>query len=392
MSRLRVLHVITTLPRVSGAADNTRWTVNLLDRARYEVHLAFGPSEADRSSLAEDVKTFVVENLTRPISLRADPRAFGQLHDLIHRERYDIVHTHNSKAGVLGRLVGWMSRTPVLIHTAHTISFVASDNRFVNQLYRTADQVCARVSDCLITVSTLNTQRYLNAGIGKAHQYRTVYSGVDTNRFLAASGRVACRADLGIHHDHVLITWIGRLNRQKDPLTFLRACALLAKRFPNTRFLMIGEDSIGESLEKEVKEAIQTHQLGSVLRLLGYRTDVDRILAASDLVLHSSLYEGLGRSIVEAMLVGVPIVATAVDGVREAILPGERGGLLVEPRDPQSLADGATYLIEHPEVAKRMALAGRSWARDHFDVRTMVTTIDQIYQEFYAHWASQQNR
>ncbi len=157
----------------------------------------------------------------------------------------------------------------------------------------------------------------------------------------------------------------------------------MTDRFPQVRFVMAGEDSVGESLEQEVRTAISELRLGSRLELLGYRPDVDRILSAADLVMHTSLYEGLGRSVVETMLAGIPLVATAVDGVREAVVSGERGGLLVPPKDPAALAQAAARLMEDPRLATQLAAAGRSWARQRFDVQDMVAAIDRLYQEIW---------
>src|SRR5439155_24450877 len=137
--------------------------------------------------------------------------------------------------------------------------------------------------------------------------------------------------------NQILISWIGRLNRQKDPVTFIRAAQRLSDCLPDARFVVVGEDPLGASLEEEMKSTIRDLGLQDKVRLLGYRSDVERILSASDLVMHTSIYEGLGRSILETMLSGVPLVATAVDGVREAIVPYERGGLLAAPQDPNGL-------------------------------------------------------
>lgn len=383
MVRLKVLHLITTAPRLSGAADNTRLTVNLLDSDRYEVHLACGPAEQDTSSVGPHVRVIVLQCLGRRVAPVSDARAAWKLCAVLRQERYDIVHTHNAKAGVLGRVAAKVTGVPVIVHTAHSVSFVASTSGVANWAYRVADRACAPLTDKIITVSKLNTKTYLDARIGRPEQYVTIYSGVETERFLHRSERDPCRAELGVSGEGLLAVWIGRLNRQKDPLTFVRAAKLLSARFPRMRFVMVGEDSVGESLEREVRQAIHDLELGSKVRLLGYRPDVERILVAADVVLHTSLYEGLGRGIVEAMLARTPLVATAVDGVREAVVSGERGGLLVPPKNPQALAEAAARLIDNPSVAAQLAAAGQSWARRRFEVRDMVTGIDQLYQKLW---------
>jgi glycosyltransferase involved in cell wall biosynthesis len=380
VGRLKVLHLITTLPRLSGAADNTRDTANLLDPERYDVHLACGPAELDASRVSSHVRMIVVRSLVRAVAPLLDLRATWTLHRLLRRERYDIVHTHNSKAGVIGRVAARLADVPIAVHTAHTISFAASTSRLANWAYRVADRACAPLCARIITVSSLNTQTYLDARIGRREQYVTIYSGMETAKDLEGGDRAACRTELNVGEDHRLVVWIGRLNRQKDPVTFVRAARQILDRMPQTRFVMVGEDPLGESLEPEVRGTIRELGLEGNVSLLGYRSDVHRILVAADVVMHTSLYEGLGRSIVETMLSGVPLVATAVDGVKEAVISGERGGLLVPPRSPEALADAAVRLIENPDLAARVTLAGRSWAKERFDVRDMVAEIDQLYQ------------
>jgi len=383
MRRLKVLHLITTLPRLSGAADNTRHTANLLNTNRYEVHIAFGPADLDTSGLSRHVRAIVVESLVRPVAPVSDLRALWKLCSLFRQERYDIVHTHNAKAGVLGRVAAKLAGVPVAVHTAHSISFVASSSRLANWAYRVADRACAPLSDKIVTVSELNAKTYLEANIGRPDQYVTIYSGIEIAKYLDRSGRADCRNELGIGRAEVLVAWIGRLNRQKDPVTYVRAAKLLSERFPGMRFVMVGEDPLGESLENEVRQAIDDLDLEPKFRLLGYRRDVHRILAAADLIMHTSLYEGMGRGIVEAMLAGTPLVATAVDGVREAVVSGKRGGLLVPPKNPEALAQAVARLIDDPGLAAQLAAAGRAWARERFDVQDMVTAIDQLYQELW---------
>jgi glycosyltransferase involved in cell wall biosynthesis len=269
MRRLKVLHLITTLPRLSGAADNTRYTVNLLDTNRYEVHLACGPAELDMSTVRAHVRVIVVGSLVRPVALASDVRALGKLCSLVRREQYDIVHTHNAKAGVLGRVAAKLAGVPVVVHTAHSISFAASASSVTNRLYRVADWLCAPLSDKIITVSKLNTETYLRGSIGRPEQYITIYSGVETANYLDGSHRAACRKELGVSDEDQLVAWIGRLNRQKDPVTFVRAAKLLANRFPQMRFVMVGDDPVGESLEHEVREEVEHLQLESKVRLLG---------------------------------------------------------------------------------------------------------------------------
>ena len=381
MPRLKVLHVITTLPRLSGAADNTRYTVNLLDRDRYEVHLACGPAELDASGVAPHVRLIVLPSMVRPIAPIRDVWCLWTLVRLLRREQYAIIHTHNSKAGIIGRLAAHLAGVRVVVHTAHTISFASSTHAVVNLMYRWAERAVAPLTSRIVTVSSMNTATYLAARIGRPEMYTLIYSGVETSLFTAPQDRAACRRELGVLPSDLVVLWIGRLNRQKDPLTCIRACRLIADRYPAARFFLVGEDSIGESLLPSVRALVERLGLDDQVTLLGYRRDIPRLLAAADLVLHTSLYEGLGRSIVESMLAGVPLVATAVDGVADAIDSGRRGGLLVAPRDPEALAAAASTLLGDRALAARVVDAGRRWAAERFEVAAMVRALDRLYGE-----------
>jgi glycosyltransferase involved in cell wall biosynthesis len=375
---VKVLHLITYFPIFHGAQENTCLTVNYHDKARFAVWLGTQSGGSLLSSVAPEVRVVLIPHLQRAVHPWKDWLALWEIYRVCRRERFTIVHTHISKAGVLGRLAARLAGVPIIIHTVHTISFQASQSGLVNRLYLWLERLCAPITQRFLVVSQLNTVKHLAAHIGKPEQYRLVYSGVDVERLQPLRcGPEQARANLGMAAGQRLVLWIGRLAYQKDPLTFVRAATTLCRAMPNVRCVMVGDGP----LRAEVEALIAVEGMQQRIILAGTRDDVPELLSAASLLGHSSRFEGMGRVISEAMLLGVPVVGSAVDGVVEAIESGVRGGLLVPPEQPEQLAQAMQRLLEDHALAGHLAEAGRRWAWERFDAREMVKHIEAVYAE-----------
>ncbi len=374
--RVKVLHLITYFPIFHGAQENTCLTVNYHDKSRYEVWLGTQPGGSLLTSVQGDVHLALIPHLQRAVHPLKDLLAWWEIYRLCRRERFTIVHTHISKAGVLGRLAAWLARTPVILHTVHTISFQASERAWVNRLYLWLEKRCAPITSRFLVVSQLNIARHLEARIGKPEQYQVVYSGIDVERLGALRyGPETVRAQLGVPLDHRLVVWIGRLAYQKDPQCFVRAASALCREMGDVTCLMVGDGP----LRAEVERLIDEQGMRGRIIVTGFRDDVPEILSSASVLGHSSRFEGMGRVISEALLLGVPVAGTAVDGVVEAIESGQRGGLLVPPEQPAQLAAALRRLLEDRALVKQLTSAGKSWAWARFDAREMVRHIEAIY-------------
>jgi glycosyltransferase involved in cell wall biosynthesis len=376
--RVKVLHLITYFPIFHGAQENTCLTVNYHDKSQYDVWLGTQPGGSLLPSVQSDVHVALVPHLQRAVHPIKDARAFWEIYRLCRRERFTIMHTHISKAGVLGRLAAWAARTPVIIHTVHTISFQASESKWVNRFYLWLEKLCAPVTDRFLVVSQLNTQKHLEARIGKPEQYQVVYSGIDVERLQARRyGPETVRANFGIPANHRLIVWIGRLAYQKDPQNFVRAAAQVCQALPDVTCLMVGDGP----LRADVEALIESLGMRGRIIITGFRDDAPEILSAASLLGHSSRFEGMGRVISEAMLLGIPVAGTAVDGVVEAIESGVRGGVLSPPEQPEQLAAAMRRLLEDRAFVEQLTTEGKTWAWARFDAREMVRQIEAIYAE-----------
>jgi glycosyltransferase involved in cell wall biosynthesis len=381
MRRYRVLHVITTFPLSSGAAENTKLTVNLLDRARFEPFLATAPGQSMDLEVVPDVARIPLRWLRRSINPFVDLCALAELRRVMGRFRFDVVHTHNAKDGILGRWAARLSRTSAIVHTIHNVSFQASASSIVNDQYAFQERWAASFTDRILAVSGANSAKYLGRGIGRPQQYRTVYSGLDLARYVDDSRSASVRrAELGLpHRSGPWVGWLGRFNQQKDPFTFVRAAQLVAAAVPGVQFAVCGDDPLKTSLEEAAQDLAAELGLSDAMHFLGFRRDVANVLRSVDVVMHSSRHEGMGRVVCEALACERPVAGTAVDGVVEVIQSGRRGGLLVPPADPSALAGATIRLLKDRPLAQLLARAGRQWVREHLSADMMVETIEQIY-------------
>mgnify|MGYP001474804760 CR=1 FL=1 len=315
-------------------------------------------------------------SLVREVNPWQDLLAFFRLARLMRRGQYTIVHTHSSKAGIVGRWAAKLAGVPVIVHTVHGWGHHDHQHPLVRQYYIWMEKLTLPITDKLIVVSPLNIEKGLADGIGKPEDYVVIRSGIELDRF----GHPQCpreetRAAWGIPLEAPVVGTVTRLSPQKGPLDFVRAAHLIAQTRPEVRFMMVGDGPLRPQVEELVKEL----GLGERLVLTGLRRDVPELLAAFDLFVLSSLWEGLPRVVPQAMASGLPVVATAIDGSAEAVVDGVNG-FLTPPGDPQAIATTVLRLLGNPAQMRQMGQTGQKRASE-FDVRTMVAKIAALYEE-----------
>lgn len=380
---ITVVHVITRL-ELGGAQENTLYTCAHLDPARYRVVLAFGRGGRldARAQSTPCIEAVPIEGLVREVAPKRDAAAFRRLVALFRRlrERHAseggapgafVVHTHSSKAGILGRLAAARAEVPVIVHGIHGFGFHEGQNPVKKALFVNAERLASRVTDAFVSVSQTSLAEARSRGLVEpSHVARVIRSGMRLADHHEAPSREVARQQLGLPAEAELIVCVANFKPQKDPLTLIRAFARLSDRRPHARLLYVGDGGLRPQVEALVREL----KLEAKVSLLGWRDDVPRLMAACDVVALSSIFEGLPRTAVQAVAARRPFVGTRVDGTPEIIRDGVNG-YLVPPRDPERLAEalerGLVYRPVDPEDETRVL----AW-----DADLMVREQEHLYE------------
>lgn len=382
--KISVLHIITRLI-VGGAQENTLYTAALLDKNSFYVDVLTGPQTGPEGSLIEDaysrkLRLIIENNLVREIRPIKDLSAFIRLFLFMRRNKYTIVHTHSSKAGILGRWAAWLAGVPIIIHTVHGWGFHDYQNAWLKKSYILAERLTLLITDKLIAVAKKDIEKGVSAGIGSKSDYALIRSGIELD-FYRNSKKTSkqVRCELGIPEHAKVIGTVTRLSPQKSPLTFVKTAISVIKRIPDAYFVMVGDGP----LRHQIEDTLQKADIADHVILTGVRRDVPELLHSFDLFLLTSLWEGLPRVIPQAMAAGVPVIASKVDGSAE-IIKHNVNGLLVEPNDVESISDEITELLNSPHSTPRLnALKANAFkGLDDYSVFSMVDKITNLYQSF----------
>lgn len=380
---MKIMHVITRFI-LGGAQENTLYTVEGLMRSgRHDVMLVTGPAIGPEGELLERAKrsgvnTVVLRHLRRAIHPWHDPLALGALCRLIKRHRPDVVHTHSSKAGILARLAARLCRVPIVVHTVHGLPFHPFQNDLVNWTYILLERWCARYTDRIITVADAMTTQALAVRIGRPEQYRTIYSGLEVDTFLTDYDRRAVRERYELAADDLVVGKVARLSDLKGHVFLFDAFERVAESEPRARLLLVGDGWRREEYERRLARSGLADRV--VFAGLIPPQDVPAAIHAMDVLVHTSLREGLARVLPQALISGVPVVSYDVDGAREVVVPDETG-VLLPPKEVDGLVEAILRLLGDPKLRQRLGQTGRERLRQQFDERVMVSRIEEVYRE-----------
>lgn len=383
---VRVLHVITRLI-LGGAQENTLITAIGQNRAGMDVTLLAGIDPGPEGNLHQEARDAglaleLMPRLVRPIRPFNDLLALLQLYRYMRRGEFDIVHTHSSKAGILGRIAARWARVPIVVHTLHSLVFHDYQSRFKNGVYVALKKRCAPLADALIAVNQKTIDGAIAAGIGRPDQYVKIFSGMELAPFLEARGRWTpseARKSLGIPGDAPVVGKVARLFPLKGHDAFLDAIEAIARREPRCFFLIVGDGVLRDDLEARIARMGLDDR--TVFTGLVSPEDVPRHIQAMDVVVHTSLREGIARVLPQAGAVGKPVVCFDLDGAPEVIEQGG-SGYLVPPRDTKAMAERVLELLADPKARARMGEAGRAFAAEHYPAERMVEKVNAVYRRF----------
>ncbi|MEJ2627862.1 MAG: glycosyltransferase family 4 protein [bacterium] len=377
MKKIRLLHIITHLA-IGGAQDNTLLTLEKLDKNKYDITLLCGKSGQwiQRAHSIPDIKIIFINELIRKIHCFYDIIALIKIFFYIKKNKFSLVHTHSSKAGFSGRIAAKMAGVPVIIHTIHGFPFHDYMNPVKKIFFIILERLLAKISTKLITVSKLNLKKALDLKIDQDNKFVNIYSGIEFEKFEKRIQQRKIRNNLNIDDNIKVISLIGRLSKQKAPQYLLKAVPEIISQYPDVLFLLVGDGELKKYLIKLTKKL---NIIDKVL-FLGFRKDIPEILQITDIFVLTSLWEGLGRSLTEAMYMGKPVIATRVEGVPE-IVQHEKTGLLVKPKDYKGVATSINKLLGNPRFREKLGKNAHALVAKKFSAEKMVKAIDSVYQK-----------
>jgi glycosyltransferase involved in cell wall biosynthesis len=380
---MRIVHVITRLI-IGGAQENTLLSCQGQHDRGHDVTLITGPAIGPEGSLMDRATTYgyrveVMDEMRRAIHPLRDWRAYRKLTRKLIELKPDVVHTHSSKGGIIGREAAHRAQVPFVVHTIHGLAFTASTSRAVNAVYRMLERRAAPLTDRIVCVADEMRAQSLAADIGRPEQYATIYSGMDTRPFLHPPvPRDVVRGQLGLGAEHVVVGTIARLFDLKGHEDLLEIAPRVCARFPNVRFLWVGDGSLRPRYESQIERLGLKGRF--LLTGLVPPQRIPELANAMDVLVHPSRREGLPRAVPQASLAGKPVVVYDIDGSREGLIP-DKTGFLLPPFDLSALESAVVKLLEDAALRRSMGEAGRAFALSRFDGRVMVDALESLYAQ-----------
>ena len=387
MGKVTVVHIITKL-ELGGAQQNTLFTVSHLNPERYEPVLISGTEGllVEEAKQLNRVRFFLIPELVREISPFKDMMAFLKIAGVLRAIKQHVqsnagnaqndivVHTHSSKAGILGRWAARLTGIRHIVHTVHGFSFHAFQPPLVRAFYIFLERLTTSITRAFILVSRANMEEGLQERIFTTDKAVLIRSGIDISEYQSVQcDRMAVRASLGITNGGPVVAMVACFKPQKAPLDFVKTARLVIDEHERVEFLLVGDGV----LRSNIKELAEQLKISDKVHLAGWRKDVPEIMNSIEILVLTSLWEGLPRVLPQAMAAGVPVVASDVNGSREAIHDGVNG-FVIEPHDIQGMARKILYLLKHPDVARSMGKKGTEMVRE-FDIWKMLKQQELLY-------------
>ena len=379
-TKLKICHVITRM-NIGGAEENTLLTCMGLVKKGHDVTLVTGPSTGPEGNLIahEDttgLKVVEIPQLVRSISPYKDWRTYRKLLNLFRKEQFDVVHTHASKAGILGRFAAFEADVPFIVHTVHGQAFHPFQSWLKNALFKFAERLAANRSDKIYAVAQAMIDQCVEAKIAPVEKYKVVYSGMDLSAFMNATADQGLRKELGISDGAPVIGVIARMFPQKGYEDLMQIAPEIAGAFPDARFLLLGDGTMRQEIERKVQAAGLSRQF--IFTGMVPPNEVCRYLPFMSILVHLSYHEGLPRTAVQALAAKVPVVAYPVDGTPEVVEDGVTG-YLPALQNLRQVSGRVIELLRNAELRKTMGETGQSRVKTRFDTQKMVETLNNEY-------------
>lgn len=376
---MRICHIITRFVR-GGADENTLLTCNGQAEAGHEVFLVYGPEFRPGmvNRVHPNITGVCLPSLWRDISYK-DLQCLGDMLKLLRKIKPDVVHTHTSKAGVIGRLAAKLAGTPIIVHGVHILPFdnVGSVQRMV---YLGLEHAAAYCTDAFIHVSDGMRDKCLQAGVGTNKHHFVVPSGMDMRLYQSASRPadmsklLPSNAAATLSDKNKIVLMAGAFEKRKRTNEFVSVFARIAERVPDSVLLIAGEGPLQPKIESRIAEL----GLSDRVFCIGFRQDLHELIALADVCVHAACREGLPRVVIQYAIAGKPIVAAELPGIEAVVKNGETG-FLTDSDDLNEMEAAVVELLSNETLRtsfskNALALDFRAW-----DAREMVQRIERIY-------------
>ncbi|KPK41742.1 MAG: hypothetical protein AMJ78_04645 [Omnitrophica WOR_2 bacterium SM23_29] len=361
MEKIKVIFIITRM--IKGGAQNFALLIyRSLNREKYEITFASGPSTGPEGDYLSELNAHglnykIIPSLTRDIHPIKDLKAFFEILALMREIKPTIVHTHTSKAGVLGRIAAKILKVPVTIHQPHGLALGEAwqvldtpQIPLIRRLLTTLEKVLAKFTDKFITYTQVETDEHLYYRIGKREQFVVIPYGLDVEKF---ADKVTYVARGTLENRPPIIGTVGRLVTSKGHRYLIEAMELVKKSVPDIKLFVVGDGFLRKKLDSMVKKL----GLADNIQFLGVVDNIAEFLSGIDIFVLPTLYESFGIVLIEAQACKKPVVVSDVGSIREVIKNGQTG-LLVPPKNPRAIADAIIRLIRDKQLSKRLGEAG----------------------------------
>ncbi len=383
--RYTVLQVITRLANGGAEESVMDCIIELAKRGVYcdlAVGKEFVPNTLEKFPLPKECTIHRIPHLVRRVSPVNDLLALRELRALITNKDYTIVHTHTSKAGILGRLAAHRARAPIVVGSIHGISFPRSAG-LLRHAYQYLEKRTARISDALVCVGEDLKAIYTQAGIGDAARYEVIYTGMNLDAFHAVHGasaeaRIKARERLSLPQDlnTTVLANIGRLQGSKNQRALIAMLPKILKQCPSVHVVLIGDGPE----EQRLKSYARDLGLLQHVSFAGYVQNIWDVMSACDMHCFTSLNEGLPRVLVQTAAAGIANISYDVEGAAEIIVDG-RSGYIVPTGDEADFVERVRQLVENPRLRAQFGKAGMRIADERWSLAKLGNETQALYEK-----------
>jgi len=375
---IKVLH-IHTMPIISGSGINTFLSMRGMDKRLYDTELLCAPGGPLIDLVRSwNMKVRTLKSLVQPLNPIKDLIALTKITFFLKHNPYHIVHTHNSKAGFLGRLAATMAGIPVIVHTVHGFAFHDAEPSWRQTLFRTLERLASRWCDKMIFISQPLIDWGLKEHVTSEEKTVKIYSGIELDRFhpVTEKDKEALRKKWDIAKEDTVIGFVSKLWEGKGHLKLIEAFKRIKLEIQSAKLVIVGEGYLYDHLVRRVDSL----GLKDSVIFTGFQQDVPKIIATFDVAVLPSFFEGMGRVLLEAMAMEKPVVASRVGGIPDLVEHGVNG-FLVDPGDVDGLTEALLKTMNDKELATTMGKAGRKKISEKFTADHMVGSIEELYRD-----------